>query len=160
MNNNLNFNPGKPRKQQGAVLTVSLIMLFLLSILGLAVMRTSTLEEKMAANSLHEDVAFQAAETISEETISEAANLTAAYNSSNGTEVVDFQNEHMDGITASATISYSGFGNAYGFSIGVDSGNFKAYRFVSDSVGEISDANTSSRIIQGAYRVAPGGPDE
>ncbi len=143
------------KRQQGAILTISLIILFLLSILGLAVMKTSTLEEKMAANSLHEDIAFQAAETISESIISDAQNMTDAYNSATHSIPVTHTNSLMSEVTATSTVSYTGQGIAHGYSFGEDSGSFQAYRFIVDSTGTINQANTATRIIQGTYRVAP-----
>ena len=143
------------KQQRGAILSVALIMLFLLSILGLAVMRSTTLEEKMAANSLHEDIAFQAAETVSEEVITDPDNMTAAFNSANDTVDIPFSNPHMPMIEADSTVSYTGEGLAPGFSLGQGSGKFQAYRFIVDSTGRIDDANTKTRIIQGAYRIAP-----
>lgn len=53
----------RPRKrQQGVVLVVSLLMLLVLTIVGLAATRSTTLEERMAANQNDMAVAFQAAE--------------------------------------------------------------------------------------------------
>ena len=49
--------------QRGAVLVVSLIILLILTILGVSVMQTTTLEEKMAAATRNKDLAFQAAES-------------------------------------------------------------------------------------------------
>lgn len=49
-------------RQAGAVLVVSLIILLILTILGVSVMRTTTLEEKMAAATRDKDIAFQSAE--------------------------------------------------------------------------------------------------
>lgn len=51
------------KKQDGVVLVVSLIMLLLMTLLGVAAMNTSLLEEKMAGNSRDLELAFQAAET-------------------------------------------------------------------------------------------------
>lgn len=51
------------QKQRGAVLVVSLVILLVLTILGVSVMSTTTLEEKMAAAARNKDLAFQAAET-------------------------------------------------------------------------------------------------
>ncbi len=51
-----------PLTQRGAILVVSLIMLLLLTIIGLAGMRTTSLEEKMAGNSRDRALAFQSAE--------------------------------------------------------------------------------------------------
>jgi type IV pilus assembly protein PilX len=49
--------------QSGAVLIVSLIMLLLMTIIGIAGMRTTVLEEKMAGNLGDLNVAFEAAES-------------------------------------------------------------------------------------------------
>jgi type IV pilus assembly protein PilX len=50
------------RRQRGAVLVVSLIMLLILTIIGVTGMRTTVLEEKMAGNMRDQNLAFQAAE--------------------------------------------------------------------------------------------------
>ncbi|MCH9697185.1 MAG: pilus assembly protein PilX [Gammaproteobacteria bacterium] len=51
------------QSQNGATLIVSLILLFVLAIIGLASMQSTTVEEKMAGNMRDQSVAFQAAET-------------------------------------------------------------------------------------------------
>lgn len=49
--------------QKGIALPVTLILLFVLTLIGVATLRTSTFEESMAANSRLRQVAFNAAET-------------------------------------------------------------------------------------------------
>jgi type IV pilus assembly protein PilX len=49
-------------QQSGVVLMVSLVMLLLLSIIGVTGSQVTALEEKMAGNSLEQNIAFQAAE--------------------------------------------------------------------------------------------------
>lgn len=49
--------------QHGAVLLVSLMILLIMTVLGIAAMSGTTMEEKMAANSQQRQQAFQAAET-------------------------------------------------------------------------------------------------
>lgn len=51
------------QSQTGATLIVSLILLFVLAIIGLSSMQSTTVEEKMAGNMRDQSVAFQAAET-------------------------------------------------------------------------------------------------
>ncbi|WP_374601097.1 PilX N-terminal domain-containing pilus assembly protein [Niveibacterium sp.] len=51
-----------PNSERGATLVVSLLMLIMVTLLGLAAMRTSTLETRMARNAREQLVAFQAAE--------------------------------------------------------------------------------------------------
>ncbi|BBP01204.1 pilus assembly PilX family protein [Sulfuriferula nivalis] len=48
--------------QQGAVLVTSLIFLVILTLLAVSAMRSTGMDEKMAANALNQDSAFQAAE--------------------------------------------------------------------------------------------------
>ncbi len=50
-------------RQHGAVLLVSLMILLIMTVLGIAGMSTTTMEEKMAANNQQQQQAFQAAET-------------------------------------------------------------------------------------------------
>jgi type IV pilus assembly protein PilX len=50
------------KKQEGAVLIVSLIMLLLVTIIGIASMRDTSLQERMAGNLLDQELALQASE--------------------------------------------------------------------------------------------------
>ncbi|CAN0574307.1 pilus assembly PilX family protein [Marinobacter goseongensis] len=52
-----------PGSQTGAVLVVSLIVLLVLTLLGVAGMNSSMMQERMAANAQHSNRAFQAAES-------------------------------------------------------------------------------------------------
>lgn len=51
-----------PKRQQGAVLVISLLILIVLTLIGLTGMQTTTMEERMAGNMRDRYVAFQAAE--------------------------------------------------------------------------------------------------
>lgn len=52
-----------PRRQQGVSLVIVLILLIVMSVLGVAVLRSSAMQERMTANLRDRSVAFQAAET-------------------------------------------------------------------------------------------------
>lgn len=54
--------PATNLQQRGFVLIVALILLLVLTILGLAAARSTSLEERMAGNARNHDIAFQAAE--------------------------------------------------------------------------------------------------
>ncbi len=140
--------------QNGAVLAVALIILFLLSILGLAVMKTSSLEEKMAANTLHQDIAFQAAETVSENAISDPQNLSDAFNSADGTIQVPFSNPQLPNITANSIVSFVGPATPTGTSLSSGSG-LTNFLYIANSTGSIDQSNTSTTIIQGFSRLVP-----
>jgi type IV pilus assembly protein PilX len=55
-------NPSNPRNQQGAVLFISLILLVVLSLIGIASMQVTTLQERMAGNYFTQNRAFEYAE--------------------------------------------------------------------------------------------------
>jgi type IV pilus assembly protein PilX len=57
-----------PRSQRGAVLYVVLIMLVLMALLGIAGMQVTSMQERMAANYLRSNVAFQNAEADARQT--------------------------------------------------------------------------------------------
>lgn len=53
---------GRGNRQEGAALATSLIILLMLTLMGVAAMQATTLEEKMAGNLRNENLAFQATE--------------------------------------------------------------------------------------------------
>lgn len=57
------LNISRIKQQRGAVLAISLIMLLLLTIIGVAGTQVTGLEEKMAGNMRERNIAFQASET-------------------------------------------------------------------------------------------------
>ncbi|HEV2110249.1 MAG TPA: PilX N-terminal domain-containing pilus assembly protein [Gammaproteobacteria bacterium] len=55
-------NPSPLRHQRGVVLIVALILLLVLTMIGVGVTQSTSLEERMAGNARDKDLAFQAAE--------------------------------------------------------------------------------------------------
>lgn len=55
-------SPGSPRRQRGVVLFVSLILLLILTLLGISLARTQTVEERLAQNDYNHQLALQTAE--------------------------------------------------------------------------------------------------
>lgn len=51
------------KRQEGAVLVISLVLLLVLTLMGVAGMNTSTMQERMAANAQNSNRAFQGAES-------------------------------------------------------------------------------------------------
>jgi type IV pilus assembly protein PilX len=56
------YHLAKPRQERGVALIISMILLVLITMVGLASLRSVVLEEKMAANFYDRSLAFQAAE--------------------------------------------------------------------------------------------------
>lgn len=64
------------RRQRGVALVTSLVILLILTIIGIAAMRTSSLEERMAGNVQDTTYAFQAAESGLNRAIAEPGGLS------------------------------------------------------------------------------------
>lgn len=56
-------SPSVPRAQHGATLVVVLVLLLVMTLLGLASLRNTVLEERMTANLLDRSIGFQSAES-------------------------------------------------------------------------------------------------
>ncbi len=67
-----------PLRQQGVSLVVVLILLLIMTLLGLAVLRSTVLEERMSANLVDRNLSFQAAEAALREGEALAASRTNA----------------------------------------------------------------------------------
>jgi len=94
-------------RQSGVVLVTSLIMLILLTLIGIAGIQNTSLEEKMASNSRDQNIAFQAAEAalregelfIENATSAEKINFTTDPSNAEGLHLL---NEDLD-YSAAAT---------------------------------------------------------
>jgi len=75
-----------PRAQRGAVLYVALIMLILLALIGIAGMQVTGMQERMAANYLRTNQAFQNAESDAREV---ETSIETALNDGSGVYVAD-----------------------------------------------------------------------
>lgn len=69
-------NFAHPRRQQGAILVIGLVLLLVLTVLGISTMSTASLELSMAGNDQFQENAFQLAETGIDTTISALNNGT------------------------------------------------------------------------------------
>lgn len=66
------------RAQRGVTLIITLVMLVLITLVGVASIRNSTMDEKMAGNSRDRDKAFQAAEAAVQSCLSKLKDETYA----------------------------------------------------------------------------------
>lgn len=139
---------GPHRRERGAVLVVSLILLVILTLLGLSAMNTTQLGERMAANSQEATRAFQAAETGLTEAFNDADSWDVA-----GTDAITKLNLGGSDNDATHTTTFLGWsppptGALYSAT------SFQAANFNFQSVG-----TTGGGIIVtlngGAYQIAP-----
>lgn len=163
----LGTNPPARRAQQGGALLVAMILIFMLSIMGVSSMRGSTLERRMASNSIQSATTFQGAESSNEMAINTTSNLSTAINIANVQEVnegiinpaakvkVQHDLQQSVGMTSESAVQYVGDGPAYGYSTGSGSSNFVAYLFVIQSEARVDSIRSAGFVTQGAYRIAP-----
>ncbi|MCV6610880.1 MAG: PilX N-terminal domain-containing pilus assembly protein [Amphritea sp.] len=158
-------------RQQGAVLIVSLIILIVMTVIGLAGMEITSLEEKMAGNIRDRNIAFQAAESalISGEDYLESQVLLPSFTGSNGLYQRDadlWESINWSDASKVVAVSTAGFGNlaergAYyiedvqaaassdSLELGVPSDNRRFYRVTARAVGQTESAEV---ILQTVYK--------
>lgn len=156
----INLRTGvRPLQQRGAVLITALIMLVILTLLGLSSISTTTMEERMSANTQEITRAFQAAST----GIAQVFNDEDAFATTN-TQVTD--GTSSDPYDKSASVGSSGshaynataqYNSVYRQSTvpprgsGWDS-SYAFYHFDLSATGS-TDTGATSTIHAGAYQV-------
>jgi type IV pilus assembly protein PilX len=145
----------KNNKEAGSALMVSLVLIFMMSLMGVSSMRSATLEKRMSTNSVHKSTVLQAAESATELAIGNQSNLNAALalngNSSHQATVALGSNSALQ---LNAEVTYVGMGPPLGDSLGAG-GGFVAYRYESRGTAELPDINANATVIQGFYTRAP-----
>ncbi len=148
-----------PGQQRGAVLITALIMLVILTLLGLSSISTTTMEERMSANSQDITRAFQAAST----GLTQVFNDEEAFDTTNTLEsdgTVDDPYDKTAEVGATGTYAYdatSDFNSVYRQSTvpprgsGWDS-TFAYYHFDLSATGS-TDTGATTTIHAGAYQV-------
>jgi len=146
------------RSQQGAALLVALVMVFMISVMGISVMRNSSLEHRMASNSIQSAVVFQAAESVVEMTLNDTASLTAAFDNVNDEGVgqptdrpATLTGNNLEGLETTATIRFTRIGIAEGWSPELASSLY----FETLGSSSIPAVRAESAVIRGASRVVP-----
>ncbi|MEM5536736.1 PilX N-terminal domain-containing pilus assembly protein [Neptuniibacter pectenicola] len=162
------------RVERGATLVITMVFLLILTIIGLAGMDVTGLEERMAGNMRDRNIAFQAAEAavLEGENYLETQVILPAFDGSNGLYTLpangDKTWEVVTWSSSSAVISYSGAGfdelsssAAYiiedlaaasasdSLEVGVPVDNKRYYRVTARATGL---SNTTSVILQTVYK--------
>lgn len=146
-----------PRQQQGATLVVGLLILLVMTLIALAGMNSSTMQEKMAANAQNNNRTFQAAESaVSALTTAilggTQTSLTAAMNSPSSLSSATTYNVGDAQISANYQVEYLGeiiLTSGDSIDANTSSTQLKGYRFDLIGTSSISGANAGSTIHQG-----------
>lgn len=140
-------------KQQGAVLLISLIVLVVMTVLGISLVSNSTIEERISANHMNEQLTLHASESATEIMVDDTDTLAAALVSPTPITVsVDVGNS---AIVASAELSYNGAANPSGWSMGVNQGTFMAHTIKTVGTATKANANATTTTAQGISRLGP-----
>ena len=143
------------QSQSGAALLVSMVLIFMLSILGIGAMRDATLEGQLASNAVQKEITFQAAESATdtvlaiEDGVSEmAVETTICQETPNQFDLGDLNKASSQ--ETSVQTQYGGQSLPTGWSLG---GPIGGRRFVVTGVSTLTTANTSTTIAQGVVAI-------
>ena len=147
------------RQQRGAALIISLVLLMVLTVLGVATMNTATLELAMAGNMQQQQYAFQAAESAMDVALAETADIVVDETTAPG-DVVDTIDDYQykaDALlvaTATAGTTFRGISAAPPGS-GWEFGTMSALHF--QVAAEANTTGQGARSLQrsGFYVMAP-----
>jgi len=149
------INVTSRRRQSGAALLVSLVLIFMLSVLGISAMQGATLENQLASNAAHKQLTFQAAESAADSVlaIDDITNEQALENIICAPDPVSFDLNKLNAnnkVETTVELQYGGQSLPTGWTLG---GPVGGRRFVVTGESSIPGASTSTRISQGVVAV-------
>jgi type IV pilus assembly protein PilX len=145
-------------KQDGAVLIFSIILLLVMTLLGLSSLNTSTIQEKVSANSLDYNRVFQAAESAVSTQVAAAlarTNSNQLFATENGATVALVPPAGFDAdITTTVTVRFEAIPalvDGQGLNADSNSNLIGGRKYVFDATSTIgtADNQTSSTVSQG-----------
>lgn len=146
------------RKQRGAVLIMSLVLMMIVAMLGITGVRTVVMEKNMASNSQYSMQVFQAAETAVEGSIADdtvLADALAAGLSVPQSRTYDVNSAYQTyDVTSGSAVIYTG--TAGGALIeGYSLDDFSAYQFQITATGAIATSGATSIHVQDLSLIGP-----
>ncbi len=139
------------RTQSGGALLIAMILLFMISIMGISVMQSSTLEHRMATNAIESKAVFQSAESVTDFALNNDSNITAAFDKGVGNpHKVTLNMDGSSRISSNASLEYVGGSIVPGSSIGL----FEGLRFEVRGKG-LRENIAGAGVAQGAVREVP-----
>jgi len=144
------------KRQRGAAMLITLILLLVSTLLGVGVMRGATQEQLLVSNVFYKELSFRAAESATQIMINDSQLLADALKPNNHTngisETVTLPNQNVD---SEGQIRFAGRGLARGFSLGNGNAGFQVYKFDLSGTAVVNGVNASTTIAQGVKRLAP-----
>lgn len=148
--------------QQGSVIIISLVLLLVLTVLGLAGMKNTVMEERMAMNTQNDINVFHEAESDIISTYKELANddttLKRAFTAYEDADVDDPTNNypstnHKPTVGKSEVLYRGNRSNTFGSTANIGNVNRKiAYQLEIKGTGELPDTNAKAINVQGTVK--------
>lgn len=193
MNNYVNINKmerlalaqgGVRVAERGMALIMGLMLLLVITILGIATMRGTMMQERMSASNQQQAITFQGAETairtvmdelravtpppagvtqsllitaLNNGTAPTSTQLATTLRTADTTSLDTASGVITNGTTSTATLTYANTTISAGSSMGIgSSGSVLNYNFVIDATSTQANTNAASRHQQGIARQGPG----
>ncbi|MEE9333386.1 MAG: PilX N-terminal domain-containing pilus assembly protein [Granulosicoccaceae bacterium] len=137
-------------KQEGAALMISLIFIFMITVIGITAMKDATLEGQLANNAIQKEMTLQAAEAASNVLFNDEDSLIDSVCDDNPLWEPQAQLQQTAEQTTRARVEYSGRANPIGYSLG---GPIGAKLFVVTGDSRIDSVSTGSRVSQGVIYI-------
>lgn len=146
------------RYQSGAALFISMMFLFLMTIIGINALNSATTDERMALNMQHQEAVFHAAESAIN--VAKRDNTTLEGAITGGAPQVDYPNPPIVNhpVGATATVSYLDCGAAPGdFSIELGASGVVAHIFEINAIADYDNSGAHADHTQGTRLIRPSG---
>ena len=145
-----------PPRQRGAVLVIGLLILLVMTLIGVTAMSTSTMQERMSANGMNANIAFQAAESAVIAAMSSLATVKSAMGTVgpvNG-PTVTYGSGSLTAV-GNSQVTYVGDSIPDGTSLGIGTSGLTAHQFTASSTSTVTAANARSATNQGWVFIGP-----
>ncbi len=141
-----------PGDQRGATLFVALVLLVLISLIGVATLKSATVVEKLSSSDYQKNLSFQASESAAITSLKDTENMTAIFGDAPVSGQIDIET-NIENTSAKVRYAYVGKSVIEGASIGSVVGQ----QFTITSDGQITgDANASTtRTVHGMLKIVP-----
>ncbi len=141
-----------PRKtnEDGAALLVSMLFIFMITVIGISAMKDATLEGQLANNAIQKELTLQAAEAASNVLFNNENKVVNSICEENPVWEPQVQLQQSSEQVTRARVEYGGRANPVGYSLG---GPIGARRFVVTGDSKIDSVSTGSRVSQGVIYI-------
>ena len=153
-------NVNSMHSQSGAILVVSLILLFIVTVVGLSTVGSTSLGVQMAANDQFKNRVFQESENAIEDTLADLTVFGTSYGASlaatptwpsRDVSTAVASNQYMG---SSAQVRFAGFATPEGDSAGsirLGASGYSLYNYEVEATATMSQSGASNTNVRGAY---------